>query len=101
VGMSVKELKRRFVRPSKQGKPVLLPDHSVVQTRDITWTAIRATADGAALTLKGLQEASPSSHGRAQSPWRGSLPGAVLLVQRRSDRGRGERNRTLHHQSAG
>jgi hypothetical protein len=58
VDMSAKELRRCFVRPYKQGKPVLLPDHSVVQTRDITWTAIRATADAAAPTLKGLQEAS-------------------------------------------
>lgn len=58
VDMSAQELRRRFVRPYKQGKPVLLPDHSVVQTRDIAWTAIRATADAAAPTLKGLQEAS-------------------------------------------
>jgi hypothetical protein len=58
VDMSAKELRRCFVRPYKQGKPVLLPDHSVVQTSDITWTAIRATADAAAPTLKGLQEAS-------------------------------------------
>lgn len=58
VDMSAKELKRRFVRPYKQGKPVLLSDNSVVQTRDITWTTIRATAEVAALTLKGLQEAS-------------------------------------------
>lgn len=58
VDMSAKELRRRFVRPYKQGKPVLLQDNSVVQTRDITWTAIRATADAAVPTLKGLQEAS-------------------------------------------
>ncbi|MFW9437080.1 hypothetical protein ACE8C5_00325 [Xanthomonas euvesicatoria] len=52
------DLKRRFVRPYKQGKPVLLPDNSVVQTRDITWTTIRATAEAAAPTLEALEEAS-------------------------------------------
>ncbi|MEN1994160.1 hypothetical protein [Stenotrophomonas bentonitica] len=51
------DLKRRFVRPYKQGKPVLLPDNSVVQTRDITWTTIRATAEAAAPTLEALEEA--------------------------------------------
>lgn len=51
------ELKRRFVRPYKQGKPVLLSDNSVVQTRDITWMTIRATPERAAPTLKQLAEA--------------------------------------------
>lgn len=49
--LTAAELKRRFVRPYKQGKPVLLPDNSVVQTRDITWTTIRATVDAAAPTF--------------------------------------------------
>ena len=56
--LTATELKRRFVRPYKQGKPVLLPDNSVVQTRDITWTTIRATVDAAAPTLEALAEAS-------------------------------------------
>lgn len=56
--LTAAELKRRFVRPYKQGNPVLLQDNSVVQTRDITWTTIRATADKAAPTLKSLAEAS-------------------------------------------
>lgn len=55
------DLKRRFVRPYKQGKPVLLPDNSVVQTRDITWTTIRTTAEAAAPTLEALEEASRRS----------------------------------------
>lgn len=58
VDLSARELNRRFVRPYKQGKPVLLQDNSVVQTRDITWTAIRSTADAAAPTLKMLEEES-------------------------------------------
>jgi hypothetical protein len=56
--LTAAELKRRFVRPYKQGKPVLLQDNSVVQTRDITWTTIRATPEQAAPTLKRLAEAS-------------------------------------------
>lgn len=56
--LTAAELKRRFVRPYKQGKPVLLQDNSVVQTRDITWTTIRATAEQAAPTLKQLAQAS-------------------------------------------
>ncbi|KOQ70079.1 hypothetical protein [Stenotrophomonas maltophilia] len=56
--LTAAELKRRFVRPYKQGKPVLLPDNSVVQTRDITWTTIRATAEAAAPTLEALEAAS-------------------------------------------
>jgi hypothetical protein len=35
VDLSAGELRRRFVRPYKQGKPVLLQDNTVVQTRDI------------------------------------------------------------------
>jgi len=58
VDLPARELNRRFVRPYKQGKPVLLQDNSVVQTRDITWTTIRVTADKAAPTLKKLAEAS-------------------------------------------
>ncbi len=58
VDLPARELNRRFVRPYKQGKPVLLQDNSVAQTRDITWTTIRATADKAAPTLKKLAEAS-------------------------------------------
>ncbi|MNV33028.1 hypothetical protein D3C71_1243820 [compost metagenome] len=56
--LTAAELKRRFVRPYKQGKPVLLQDNSVVQTRDITWTTIRVTTDNAAPTLSRMEEAS-------------------------------------------
>ncbi len=58
VDLPARELNRRFVRPYKQGKPVLLQDNSVVQTRDITWTTIRATTDRAMPTLKRLAEES-------------------------------------------
>lgn len=58
VDLPLRELNRRFVRPYKQGKPVLLHDNSVVQTCDITWTTIRATNDKATPTLKKLAEAS-------------------------------------------
>ena len=58
VDLPARELNRRFVRPYKQGKPVLLQDNSVVQTRDITWTTIRATTDKATPTLKRLAEES-------------------------------------------
>ncbi|MBB4758675.1 hypothetical protein XarjCFBP7653_04525 [Xanthomonas arboricola] len=56
VDLSPSELKKCFVRPYKQGKQVLLIDHTVIQTRDITWTSIRATVEAAMLTLKRLQE---------------------------------------------
>ncbi len=58
VDLPARELNRRFVRPYKQGKPVLLQDNSVVQTRDITWTTIRAITDNATPTLKRLAEKS-------------------------------------------
>ncbi|ATS68155.1 MULTISPECIES: hypothetical protein [Xanthomonas] len=56
VDLSPSELKKRFVRPYKRGKPVLLIDHTVVQTRDITWTSIRTTVEAAEPTLERLQE---------------------------------------------
>ncbi|MCE4512813.1 hypothetical protein [Xanthomonas hortorum] len=56
VDLSPSELKKRFVRPYKRGKPVLLIDRTVVQTRDITWTSIRVTPQAAGPTLERLQE---------------------------------------------
>ncbi|HHZ23164.1 TPA: hypothetical protein HH296_11930 [Xanthomonas vasicola pv. zeae] len=56
VDLSPSELKKRFVRPYKQGKQVLLIDHKVIQTRDITWTSIRATVEAADPTLERLKE---------------------------------------------
>ncbi len=57
VDLSPGELKKRFVRPYKQGKAVLLNDHTVVQTRDVTWASIRVTVNEAATTLKELEKA--------------------------------------------
>ncbi|PPT78288.1 hypothetical protein XaplCFBP3122_03115 [Xanthomonas arboricola pv. populi] len=56
VDLSSSELKKRFVRPYKRGKPVLLIDRTVVQTRDITWTSICVTPQAAEPTLERLQE---------------------------------------------
>jgi len=58
VDLTESELKTRFVRPYRQGKAVLLGDGSVVETRDITWSYIRATKDRADEALARLEEAS-------------------------------------------
>lgn len=76
VDLTASELKTRFVRPYRQGKAVLLDDGSVVETRDITWSHIRATQDRAGEALARLEEA---SHRHTQELNRG---GNVLFMGR-------------------
>lgn len=75
VDLTPRDLKKRFVRPYKQGKAVLLSDHKVVQTRDITWTSIRVTVEAAESTFNRLQDAD-----RRRTDELNSQGGGVFLI---------------------